>query len=121
MKGVEFKLDETQTFLDVVISSAQVSGKLNANTLSKVFKSSPYGEFDLSEDNILVAYNNFTKAAKEESGEIVQVTIAEKKDAKVKFRIEDNDMVASLSITSAYGGHSLLALNVDQLIAMWAD
>lgn len=106
MNGVEFKLDESQTFLDVVISSANVSGKLNANTLSKMFKDSQYGQFDLSEDNVLVAYNSYTKAAKEENGEVVQVTIAEKKDAKVKFRIEDNDMVASLSITSPYGGHS---------------
>ncbi|GAA0857479.1 FapA family protein [Aliiglaciecola litoralis] len=106
MKGVDFQLDGSQTFLDVVIKSSEVTGKLDIKTLSKLFAASPYSKFELSEDNLTNAYNQFAKAVKEKSGQVITETIAEKKDAIVKFRVQDNDMVARLSITAAFGGHS---------------
>jgi hypothetical protein len=106
MRGVEFQLDESQTFLDIVITPRDVNSKLDVKILNKLFLDSPYSEFDLSEDNLANACHDFVKAIKEQSGEVIKEPIAEKKDAKIKYRIEDNDMVATLNITCAYGGHS---------------
>ncbi|TRY32441.1 DUF342 domain-containing protein [Aliiglaciecola sp. M165] len=106
MNGIEFKLDQTQVFLDVVIKPADIMGNFDVKALRKAFDKSPYKDFYLSEDNLLNAFNAYKTASKDGNNEPIVETVAEKKDAVVKFRIEDNDMIGSLSITTTYGGHS---------------
>ncbi|WJG07865.1 FapA family protein [Aliiglaciecola sp. LCG003] len=106
MKGIDFQLDDSKKYLNVVIMPQEVPGKLDVKTLIKLLKNSEFRNCDFSEDDITNAYNQYSKAKAEKTPYPIKVNIAELKDAVIKFRIEDNDMVASLSITTAFGGHS---------------
>lgn len=104
MNGTSIQLDSTQTYVDLVIEPNQIQGKLDLNELLKLFNSSQYNQFYLFEENLKSAVNALNKALKEQSEAKITERIAEKRDAVIKFRIEDNDMIASLSITAPYGG-----------------
>ncbi len=106
MNGINLELDATQTYLDVSIEPDKVPGSLDLNSLLKLFNASKYNKFYLFDENVKEAISSYSKAKKEQRNDLIVQRIAEKRDAAIKFRIEDNDMVASLSITCAYGGSS---------------
>ncbi|GAA6183185.1 MULTISPECIES: DUF342 domain-containing protein [Alteromonadaceae] len=106
MKGINFRLDDSGTFLSLLINPSEVAPNIDVKSLINSFNNSNYSALYLSDENVINANDLLTKARKEGSYEVISEVIAEKKDATVKFRIEDNDMVAFISVTAAYGGHS---------------
>ncbi|MEP4889219.1 MAG: FapA family protein [Aliiglaciecola sp.] len=115
MKGINFRLDDSGIFLNLVINPSDVAPNIDTKSLINCFNNSDYSNLYLSEENVINAADSLTKARKEGSYETITEVIAEKKDAKVKFRIEDNDMYGFITITAAYGGHSPTATELVKL------
>lgn len=106
MKGVELQLDDTNKYLDMVISPTEVGPKLDVKALIKAVTDSQYSAFYLFEENVKTALDAYRQANKINQTEPVTERIAERRDSVVKYRIEDNEMTASLFITAPYGGKS---------------
>jgi uncharacterized protein (DUF342 family) len=106
MKGVDLQLDDTNAYLDLVIHPAEVGPKLDVKSLIKAVTESQYSSFYLFEENVKKALDAYRQANKVNQTSAVIERIAERRDAVVKYRIEDNEMTASLFITAAYGGKS---------------
>lgn len=106
MNGVSFALDDKQKYLDLTIRPMAAGDKLDAKSIISLFDKSPYKQFYLFEENIINAVQNHKKVLKESKDTPVTERIAEKRDAVVKYRIEDNEMTGFLSITAAFGGEN---------------
>lgn len=106
MKGIDFQLDESGVYLNLLIQPSEVDAKVDAKALISEFENSQFANLYLSDENVINAVELLVKARKENSEHVIKEVVAEKKDAVVRFRVEDNDMVAFISISSAYGGHS---------------
>ncbi len=106
MKGIELQLDEGNQYLDLVIEPTSISGKLDIKSLIKFISDSPYNTFFLFEENVQSAFESYREANKNNSSSSIIQRVAERKDATIKYRIDDDEMTASLAITAAYGGKS---------------
>ncbi|MCC2615520.1 FapA family protein [Aestuariibacter halophilus] len=104
MSGISFQLDTQDKYLDMVITPQEAGTGLDlAGALAQV-KASPYKHFYLFEENIKNAIEKLKQSIKAESNDPITERIAERRDAVIKYRLEDKDMTASLSITAPYGG-----------------
>lgn len=106
MKGIELQLDDDNQYLDLIIHPAEVTGKLEKKSLFKLVADSQYNKFFLFEENVINAFDAYKEASKHNDDAAILQRIAERRDATIKYRIEDDEMTASLSITAAYGGKS---------------
>lgn len=106
MNEVELQLDEGNEYLDLVIHPGDVTGKIDVKSVLKMISDSQYRSFFLFEENVVSACEACSEAQKSNDDTVIAQRVAERRDAKFEYRLEDDDMVASLSITSAYGGKS---------------
>ena len=104
MNGISLEIEENNKYLDLVIQPADAPDGLKAKSLIDFFNDSAFSTLYLFEDNVQNAIAALGQAKiKNTTGKIVE-RIAERKDAVVKFKLSDGDMLAHLSITTAYGG-----------------
>lgn len=113
MNGIELQLDEQNLYLDLIIHPGDVDKKLNIQLLLKSVTDSQYSTFFVFEDNIKVALEAFRTANKTNSAEAIVQRVAERRDAVFDFRIADDEMTATLSITAAFGGKSPSAKSLE--------
>lgn len=104
MNGISFQLDKTKTYVEVVIQPLVVKATINSKTLLKEFIDSSYGNYYVHEENIVNLVESIKQAQKKVSDVEIIGRVAEKRNADIKYRIEDNDMFAYLSVTAPYGG-----------------
>lgn len=104
MKGVTLQVDEQNKYLDLIISPENISDSVDPKGMLKHLSKTAYSQWFVFEENILNAIKNSKEAKKNGKNNDIVERIAEKRDATIKYRIEDNEMVAFLSITCAYGG-----------------
>ena len=104
MNGIRLEIEENNKYLDLIINPIEAPDKLKAKSLIDFFNDSAFSNLYLFEDNIQNAIAALGQAKIKNATNNVVERIAERKDAKVKFRLSDGDMLGYLAITAAYGG-----------------
>ncbi|MDF2177583.1 FapA family protein [Aliiglaciecola sp. CAU 1673] len=104
MKGVTLSLEENGKFLMLGIDTQLLQEKLDGQALLSFIKSSQYGSYFLFDDNIKKLAKDSQKAKDSNLVKQFKEKVGERRDAEVKFKIQDADMVAELTVITAFGG-----------------
>lgn len=104
MNGISFQLDETKAYVNIVVEPLIVKANVDAKAMLKSLSNSQYSNYYAYEENIVNVIESL-KLAKKNASEVEIITkVAEKRNAEIKYRMEDNDMIAFLFVKAPYGG-----------------
>ncbi|WP_102796913.1 DUF342 domain-containing protein [Bowmanella denitrificans] len=115
MKGITLVLEDSGKFLRLNVHTEQVDSSPDAKQLIQLIKDSEHGKLFVLEDTLVKIQQDIHKAKENNSHREINERVAERRDAEVKFKLLDSDMLAELSLTSACGGANP---NYPQLLKM---
>jgi uncharacterized protein (DUF342 family) len=104
MLGITLKVDESDLYLDLSITPEMVQKSIEANSLHDLIKKSEFNQFFIFDENILDAVSSYKSAVKNNSTTIIEHRIGERRDTQVKCKIEDDQLLVALTLTSGYAG-----------------
>ncbi|MBT1065168.1 DUF342 domain-containing protein [Bowmanella sp. Y26] len=115
MKGITLVLEDSGKFLRLNIDTQEVEGNPDAKQLISLIKESEHGRLFVLEESLVKLANDVHKAKENNSHKQLDERVAERRDAEVKFKLTDSDMLAELSLLTACGGANP---NYPQLLKM---
>lgn len=104
MEGIYLEIDPTDEYLDMMIMPIEVERALDEKSLMTLVNKSEHKNFYIFEEAIAAAVGTFKNAQRIDTSDPITERIGERRDAQVNFRLSDDEMKATLSITSAYAG-----------------
>lgn len=115
MLGITLKVDEKDQYLDLVIAPEQVKMSVEAPAIHKLVQKSEFNQFFIFDENIIDAVNNYKSAVKNNNIDLIVSRIGERQDTQVKYKIQEDQLAATLTLTTGYAGklptiESLLAV-----------
>ncbi|WP_026375052.1 DUF342 domain-containing protein [Aestuariibacter salexigens] len=104
MQGLTLRTDNQDKVLELVVQPEQLQGKLSTKALYSFIAGSEYSELFLFEESISDACHAANDAAQNQADAQLTLTIGERRDAEVTFRLSEDEMTASLSLSAPCGG-----------------
>jgi uncharacterized protein (DUF342 family) len=104
MLGITLQVDETDQYLDLIISPSLTKGKAEANIIFDLIQKSAYKYFFIFDENIIEAVNNCKSVTKDNISDLIEYRIGERRDTQIKSRIVDDQLSAYITITAGYAG-----------------
>lgn len=105
MEGVSLKLDDkNQNDLIMSIKPGAVNGRVGAESLVSAVKKSDFAKFFILEEAIATIALKLKTAQQRSDKAVIADKIAERRNADIKFVMENDEMQAILVLTSPYGG-----------------
>ena len=104
MLGITLQVDDTDQYLDLIITPALVQVKVEANVIFKLIQNSEFKYFFVFDEDIIDAVNNYKSAAKNSTSELIEHRIGGRRDTQIKFRIVEDHLSAYITITTGYAG-----------------
>jgi uncharacterized protein (DUF342 family) len=104
MLGITLQVDETDQYLDLIISPSLAKGKAEANIIFDLVQKSAYKYFFIFDENIIEAVNNCKSVTKDNISDLIEYRIGERRDTQIKSRIVDDQLSAYITITAGYAG-----------------
>ncbi|MFT4808503.1 MAG: hypothetical protein ACI9LX_001834 [Paraglaciecola sp.] len=104
MLGITLQVDETDQYLDLIISPSLTKGKAEANIIFDLVQKSAYKYFFIFDENIIEAVNNCKSVTKDNISDLIEYRIGERRDTQIKSRIVDDQLSAYITITAGYAG-----------------
>lgn len=104
MKGVTIGFDDDLQTVLATIEPTEMEFELEANTIFNNIKDTELGEVYLSLGALKSACDKANHLFKTNGDEVVTEQIGERRNAEVAFRISEDHMDATLTITAPYGG-----------------
>jgi uncharacterized protein (DUF342 family) len=104
MLGITLQVDETDQYLDLIISPSLTKGKAEANIIIDLVQKSAYKYFFIFDENIIEAVNNCKSVTKDNISDLIEYRIGERRDTQIKSRIVDDQLSAYITITAGYAG-----------------
>jgi uncharacterized protein (DUF342 family) len=104
MLGITLRVDNTDQYLDLIISPSLVKDKVEANIIFDLVQKSVFKYFFIFDENIIEAVNNCKSVTKDNISDLIEHRIGERRDTQVKSRIVDDQLSAYITITAGYAG-----------------
>lgn len=114
MKGVYLDVDQTGDKLALTVIPSEVEDKLNNKVIVELVNES-FSQWAIFDEVISSVVSSYTELSSANSNEPITMAVAEKRDAEINFTIPDDEMTATLSITSAYGGEPATLESVNEI------
>lgn len=107
MEGIYLEIDPTDEYLDMMIMPPEIEGRLEEKSILKFVKESDYGDFYIFDEAIASAVATFKNGQRIDTSDPITERVGERRDAQVNFRLSDDEMKASLVLTSAFAGKQI--------------
>lgn len=104
MQGVSLDYQEQSNELTLRLNPAEFEKELDAKAVNRHITTGEYAKLYLSETEIKTACDQANHRFKTNDFEKVEAKIGEIRHAEVEFRIPEDAMIATLSVTAPYGG-----------------
>jgi uncharacterized protein (DUF342 family) len=104
MLGITLKVDDTDQYLDLIITPDLVKDKVEVNVIFELVQKSEFKYFFIFDENIIDAVSSYKSATKNNISEMIKHKIGERRDTQIKFRIVEDQLSAYLTITTGYAG-----------------
>jgi hypothetical protein len=111
MLGITLQVDDTDQYLDMAITPELVK-KIEAATLHQFIQRSKFNYFFIFDENIIEAINSYKSAIKNNSTNIIEHRIGERRESQIKCIIVEDQLTAYLNITSGYAGKPITATSL---------
>jgi uncharacterized protein len=107
MLGVTLQSDESNLYLDLVISPQLVQKQLDSKAIQELITKSEFHHYFIFEQNIYDAISTYKTALKSSSSTSFTQRIGERRDTTIKCKIREDQLSASLTLTCGYAGKPL--------------
>jgi uncharacterized protein (DUF342 family) len=104
MLGITLQVDDTDQYLDLIISPSLVEDNVEANIIFELVQKSVFKYFFIFDENIIEAVNNCKSVTKDNISDVIKLRIGERRDTQFKSRIVDDQLSAYITITAGYAG-----------------
>jgi uncharacterized protein (DUF342 family) len=104
MLGITLQINDTDQYLDLIITPDLIKDKVEANVIFELVQKSEFKYFFIFDENIIDAVNSYKSATKDNISAVIEHRIGERRDTQIKCRIVDDQLSAYLTITSGYAG-----------------
>ena len=104
MLGITLNIDDTDQYLDLKIDLELVEKKVEVGTVHAHIQKSEFKYFFIFDENIIEAISRYKSAKKNNSSTVIEYRIGERRDSKVKCRINADQLSAYLTITTGFAG-----------------
>jgi uncharacterized protein (DUF342 family) len=104
MLGITLQVDDTDQYLNLIITPDFVKDKVEVNVIFELVQKSEFKYFFIFDENIIEAVSNYKSATKNSNSEVIKHQIGERRDTQIKCRVVEDQLSAYLTITAGYAG-----------------
>ncbi|AWL11843.1 hypothetical protein HMF8227_01365 [Saliniradius amylolyticus] len=104
MNGVTLYLSNDKNELIMEIDTSKVTDEITVHGLEALIEQSDGAEFFRHKQQIQSLFQDYSKAKKDGASKSFKEAVAERRDAKMRFTIGEDNMEATVEVTSACGG-----------------
>lgn len=104
MLGMILKLDDSEQYVVLNITPSLVKKNIEAAAVHQLIQNGEFKHFYIFDENIIEAIDIYKAAVNTNSTEIIEHRIGERRDTQVKCRIDEDQLIAYVTITSGYAG-----------------
>ncbi len=104
MHGVTVFLDDSEDYVDIKLEPALFEKETEMREVMIEINKSDFADFYISESTLKSAIDKANHYYKNEEETVVNERVGERRNAEVEFRLEDENMQATLVLTTPYGG-----------------
>lgn len=105
MNGVNISFDENLQYVTMVVQPMELDNELDPSVVFNFLRESEFKNLYISESALKSVCEKANHFYKTNDSEEVKDQIGERRNAEVAFRIAEDEMSATLSLTAPYGGH----------------
>ncbi|MFT7261458.1 MAG: hypothetical protein ACI9MS_003334 [Glaciecola sp.] len=105
MRGITLQVDDTDQYLDISITPSLVQKMVEAKDIFELIQKSEFKYFFIFDENIIDVVNSYKSATKNNTSEVIEQRIGERRDSEIKCRIVEDQLTAYITITAGYAGN----------------
>lgn len=107
MLGITLKVDDSKQYLDLVISPKMLQKPFEVKAVQSLIQNSEFKQWFIFEENIQDALGQYSTALKNGNTDDFTHRIGERRETEIKYRIQEDELEASLMLTCGYGGKKI--------------
>ncbi|MCW8091977.1 DUF342 domain-containing protein [Alteromonas sp. ASW11-130] len=104
MHGVTVFLDDSKKYVDIKLEPGQFNKEVEMREIKAEIKNSEFSDFYFSDSTLKSAIDKANHYFKNKEETVVNERVGELRNAEVAFKFEEDNMVASLVLTTPCGG-----------------